>query len=315
MFLALSLPRRACLSSHPACLQRANELVRAKIHPTSIMAGYRLAVKEAVKFIKSHLTVSSDRLDREFVVSSAKTSMSSKITGGLHADFFAGMCADAVLSVKREGEDGKVKYPVSAINVIKCHGRSALESTLVNGFALPQTRAAQQMPKAVKGAKIAMIDFPLQRHRMQLGIQIVVTKAEEMEAIRQRGASIHSTSNTINTQCCNASRQYQTPCCRSARAVPALPALLPVLAPTVLHAHIYSCLHPYPYSCEPAEADITKERIAKILASGANVIMTTKTIDDLCMKYLVEVRHATCLQVAQPLIRDADGQIRTLWRH
>jgi T-complex protein 1 subunit alpha len=36
------------------------------------------------------------------------------------------------------------------------------------------------------------------------------------------------------------------------------------------------------------EADITKERIQKILASGANVILTTKGIDDLCLKYFVE---------------------------
>jgi hypothetical protein len=27
--------------------------VKAKIHPTSIMAGYRLALKEAIKFIKT----------------------------------------------------------------------------------------------------------------------------------------------------------------------------------------------------------------------------------------------------------------------
>ena len=36
------------------------------------------------------------------------------------------------------------------------------------------------------------------------------------------------------------------------------------------------------------EADITKERIMKILNSGANVILTTGGIDDLCLKYFVE---------------------------
>ena len=34
--------------------------------------------------------------------------------------------------------------------------------------------------------------------------------------------------------------------------------------------------------------DITKERINKILATGANVILTTGGIDDLCLKYFVE---------------------------
>ena len=36
------------------------------------------------------------------------------------------------------------------------------------------------------------------------------------------------------------------------------------------------------------EADITKERVEKILASGANVILTTGGIDDLNTKYFVE---------------------------
>lgn len=35
------------------------------------------------------------------------------------------------------------------------------------------------------------------------------------------------------------------------------------------------------------EMDITKERIQKVLDAGANVILTTKGIDDLCLK----VRH------------------------
>jgi T-complex protein 1 subunit alpha len=35
------------------------------------------------------------------------------------------------------------------------------------------------------------------------------------------------------------------------------------------------------------EADITKERIMKILNTGANVILTTGGIDDLCLKYFI----------------------------
>lgn len=36
------------------------------------------------------------------------------------------------------------------------------------------------------------------------------------------------------------------------------------------------------------EIEITTERIKKILATGANVILTTKGIDDLCLKLFVE---------------------------
>lgn len=42
------------------------------------------------------------------------------------------------------------------------------------------------------------------------------------------------------------------------------------------------------------ESDITKERIAKILAAGTNVVLTTGGIDDLCLKYFIE---AGCMGV------------------
>ncbi len=61
--------------------------------------------------------------------------------------------------------------PISAIHILKCHGKSSLESHLVNGFALAGSRAAQGMPSAVKNAKIALLDFGLQRHKLQLGVQ------------------------------------------------------------------------------------------------------------------------------------------------
>jgi T-complex protein 1 subunit alpha len=94
-------------------LKRANELVRQKIHPTLIMSGYRLAVKEAVRYIKTHLTVSTEKMEREFLVSAASTAMSSKIIGSQNAAFFSTLAVDAVLSVRRDdATTGEAKYPI-----------------------------------------------------------------------------------------------------------------------------------------------------------------------------------------------------------
>lgn len=78
------------------------------------------------------------------------------------------------------------------------------------------------MPRRVAGARIACLDMNLQKARLQLGVQVLVTDPKELEAIRAR------------------------------------------------------------------EADITKERIQRILDAGANVVLTTKGIDDLALKYFVE---------------------------
>lgn len=202
-------------------LKRSNELVNRKIHPTSIINGLRLASKEAIKYINDVLAVPVDSLPKDTLLNAAKTSMSSKIIGG-ESEFFSKLAVDAILRVKVTNSKGVVKYPVKAINILKSHGKSARESVLVEGYAINCTIASQQMPKRITQAKIAFLDFNLNKQKMPMGVLLNPTDAVKLEGIRDR------------------------------------------------------------------ESDIIKERIQMILKAGANVILTTKGIDALCLKYFVE---------------------------
>mmetsp|Transcript_49405 Transcript_49405/g.105165 ORF Transcript_49405/g.105165 Transcript_49405/m.105165 type:complete len:547 (+) Transcript_49405:94-1734(+) len=171
-------------------LKRANELVKNNIHPTVIISGYRMAMKEAIKYIQANLSVPVDQLDQDVLLNIAKTTLSSKFVG-TESELFTKIIVDAVKSVKITNAAGKAKYPVNQINIIKSHGQSSSESQLVaGGYAIQAFRCSQEMPTYIANAKIALLDFDLKRHRMSMGVNIVIDDPEELERVRQKEMDI-----------------------------------------------------------------------------------------------------------------------------
>ncbi|KAK4534339.1 hypothetical protein CDCA_CDCA01G0364 [Cyanidium caldarium] len=204
-------------------LRRGNDLVKTGVHPTSIIAGYKMAMKEACKYIRDDLSVPVERLGRDCLRNAARTALSSKVLGGEMADAFSNMAVDAVLATKSKRENAfgsGYTYPIKSINVLKCHGKSMRESALLSGYGINATRASRAMPEHVSNAKIACMDVDLRRAKLQMGVQMLVNNPNELNRMQER------------------------------------------------------------------ELDITRDRVQMVLKAGANVILTTKGIDDMALKYI-----------------------------
>ncbi|EZG67237.1 T-complex 1 subunit alpha [Gregarina niphandrodes] len=172
-------------------IRRGQILIEQGIHPTWILQAFKAAGKEAVRYVHANLSVPSTGLGEGVLKSIASTSLSSKLIGG-DAPFFADLVCQLVPKVATvDPMTGKTRYPVKAISVLKTHGKSTKESFVVDGFALSHIgRAAQGMPMVVKDARIAVLEFPLKQYRAQMGVQILVTAADELEKIREMEKNI-----------------------------------------------------------------------------------------------------------------------------
>lgn len=226
------------------------------------------------------MTIGTDELGTDTIVNVAKTSMSSKIIGP-EMDYFARIVVDAMTAVKRTNSAGKTKYPVGSVNVLKAHGGMAKESRFIDGYALNLTVSSQMMVKRIDGVKIACLDFNLMKSKMKMGVQV--------------RAPVYACAFVCACVCaCESVRASETECVDVRFALALCVFVHPLVAHPVFFRVVLQVLVSDPEKLEAIrkrESDITKERIQKILDAGANVVVTTQGIDDMCLKYAINPPH------------------------
>lgn len=128
-------------------LREAEKLVEKKIHPQTIIEGYRIASDAALKALeKSALDSSSNPVKfKEDLISIAKTTLSSKILSQ-DKDHFSKLAVDAVLRLKGSTN-------LEHIQIIKKAGGRLSDSYLDEGFILDKSFGVKQ-PKKITNAKI-----------------------------------------------------------------------------------------------------------------------------------------------------------------
>ncbi len=139
-------------------LKEADTLLDQKIHPTTIISGYRKATEKALQVINE----TAEKLDpndpsfKKILIDAAKVSMSSKFVSG-SKDELAKIVADAVLAIAKERE-GNEDLEIANIPRQKQKGLPVTSTELVKGLVLDKEIVHPGMPKKIEGAKIAISD-------------------------------------------------------------------------------------------------------------------------------------------------------------
>lgn len=139
-------------------LKEAEHLVGMKIHPQTIVAGWRKATAVAREALED-MAKENSVVDDEDLLKIARTTLGSKILAQ-HKEFFAKLAVDAVTRLKGSGN-------LDAIQVLKKLGGALTDSYLAEGFLLDKRPGVHQ-PKRVEKARILIANTPMDADKVKV---------------------------------------------------------------------------------------------------------------------------------------------------
>ncbi|HEX5979226.1 MAG TPA: thermosome subunit beta [Nitrososphaeraceae archaeon] len=166
-----------------ALIEKAEELINKEVHATVIVDGYQEASEKALDILKQDIAIKSNPEDKTLLNKVAITSMASKLVAN-DAQILSNIVVDAVLSIAEKlKEDGaeKIKVDIDNIKVEKKAGASINDTQLIRGIILDKEIVHATMPKKIDGAKIALLNCPLEIEKTEMSAEIRINQPQQMQ--------------------------------------------------------------------------------------------------------------------------------------
>lgn len=154
-------------------LENAEGLLDKKIHPTVIAKGYRLAAEKSKEILKE---IGIDVKDREVLKKIAMTAMTGKGAEGNRE-----MLADLIVMAVDQVSSGH-EVDIGSIKIEKLKGDEIGNSELIHGIVLDKEVSNDAMPKHIRNAKIALVDFALELKSPETEAKISVSSPEQLQS-------------------------------------------------------------------------------------------------------------------------------------
>jgi thermosome len=161
-------------------LERAEELINNKVHPTVIVDGYRKSAEKAIEILKQ-VAERIDPTDKNYLKKIATTSMASKLTAN-NSPELSDVIVDAILStLENSTTDKKFIIDIDNIKVEKKAGESIRDTKLIKGIVLDKEVVHGGMPKRIENAKIVLLNCPLEIEKTEFDAKINISNPEQMQ--------------------------------------------------------------------------------------------------------------------------------------
>jgi thermosome len=170
-----------------ALLEKAEELISKDVHPTVVVDGYMKALEKSQQVL-NQIAEKVDPSSKVDLLKVATTSMMTKLVSD-DAPHLAQLVVDAVMQVAEQTEKG-YKVDIDNVKVEKKAGGSMVDTKLISGIALDKEVVHSAMPKRIEGAKIALINSPLEIEKTEFSAEIRISDPDQMQKFLDEENSI-----------------------------------------------------------------------------------------------------------------------------
>lgn len=167
-----------------ALIKRGFELVKMGVHPNLVAVGYNRASEVAINYAEK-LAMKIKVEDEELLRKVASTAIMPAIGGDGNLESLANTAIEVAKSIaERRGR----RYFVDPeqFSIIKKVGGNLSDSRLIRGVIVEKEVQHPSMPRLVKDAKIALVDFSLEVKKTEISTEIEITNPEHLREIKSR---------------------------------------------------------------------------------------------------------------------------------
>ncbi|KAH0439407.1 t-complex protein 1 subunit zeta [Colletotrichum camelliae] len=157
-------------------LKQADRYISEGLHPRIITDGFEIAKNEALKFLDGFKL--AKEVDRELLLSVARTSLSTKLNSSLAAKLTPDI-VDAVLAIYQ----APAKPDLHMVEIMKMQHRTASDTQLIKGLALDHGARHPDMPKRLENAYILTMNVSLEYEKTEINSGFFYSSAEQRDKL------------------------------------------------------------------------------------------------------------------------------------
>lgn len=157
-------------------LKQADRYISEGLHPRVITDGFELAKNEALAFLDTFKIPC--QVDRETLMSVARTSLSTKINATLARQLTPDI-VDAVLAIY----NAPAKPDLHMVEVMTMQHRTAADTQLIRGLALDHGARHPDMPRDVKDAFVLTLNVSLEYEKSEINSGFYYSSADQREKL------------------------------------------------------------------------------------------------------------------------------------